>query len=155
MTELSDLRKSIDAIDAAIVGLLAERMQVCRDVAELKEHTGAAVIQPQRVRDVLATRRQWAIDAGVDADFAEQLFRPQSFSHCLFAFIISLSGMFRRSSRTTYDADLQSANQLPVQWRPTVEDFKSSSSAFGMEYPEKLISCTVNIVLTSSRSLYS
>lgn len=75
MTELSDLRKSIDAIDAALVQLLADRMQVCRDVAELKENTGAAVIQPQRVRDVLATRRQWAIDAGVDPDFAEQLFR--------------------------------------------------------------------------------
>lgn len=75
MAELSDLRKSIDAIDAAIVQLLADRMQVCRDVAELKENTGAAVIQPQRVRDVLATRRQWAIDAGVDPDFAEQLFR--------------------------------------------------------------------------------
>lgn len=75
MADLSDLRKSIDVIDAAIVGLLAERMQVCRDVAELKQTTGAPVIQPQRVRDVLATRRQWAIDAGVDADFAEQLFR--------------------------------------------------------------------------------
>jgi chorismate mutase-like protein len=75
MAELSDLRNSIDAIDAAIVELLAQRMQVCRDVAELKENTGALVIQPQRVRDVLTTRRQWAIDSGVDADFAEQLFR--------------------------------------------------------------------------------
>ena len=75
MADLSDLRNEIDRIDAAIVGLLAERMQVCRDVAELKEHTGASVIQPQRVRDVLATRRQWALDRGVDPDFAEQLFR--------------------------------------------------------------------------------
>lgn len=75
MADLSDLRRDIDRIDAAIVALLAERMQVCRDVAELKEHTGATVIQPQRVRDVLATRRQWALDAGVDPDFAEQLFR--------------------------------------------------------------------------------
>ena len=72
---LGDLRERIDAIDHAIVKLLAERMEVCREVAEIKEATGAAVIQPQRVRDVLATRRQWAIDAHVEPDFAEQLFR--------------------------------------------------------------------------------
>ncbi len=73
--ELPELRVAIDEIDNAIVALLAQRMQVCREVAEIKEQTGATVIQPQRVRDVLASRRQWAIDAGVDADFAEQLFR--------------------------------------------------------------------------------
>jgi chorismate mutase-like protein len=73
--ELPELRVSIDEIDSAIVALLAQRMEVCREVAEIKEQTGATVIQPQRVRDVLASRRQWAIDAGVDADFAEQLFR--------------------------------------------------------------------------------
>lgn len=75
MADLGDLRQRIDAIDAAIVDLLAQRMDACRDVAEIKEATGTTVIQPQRVRDVLASRRQWAIDAGVDADFAEQLFR--------------------------------------------------------------------------------
>lgn len=75
MADLSDLRTRIDAIDKAIVELLADRMNVCREVAEIKETTGATVIQPQRVRDVLASRRQWAIDCGVDADFAEQLFR--------------------------------------------------------------------------------
>ena len=73
--ELPELRVHIDEIDKAIVQLLADRMNVCREVAEIKEQTGATVIQPQRVRDVLASRRQWAIDAGVDADFAEQLFR--------------------------------------------------------------------------------
>lgn len=73
--DLGDLRGDIDEIDAAIVELLARRLEVCREVAEIKEATGAAVIQPVRVRDVLATRRQWAIDAGVDADFAEQIFR--------------------------------------------------------------------------------
>lgn len=74
-TSLGDLRSRIDAIDNAIVELLAQRMEVCREVAEIKETSGTAVIQPQRVRDVLTTRRQWALDCGVDPDFAEQLFR--------------------------------------------------------------------------------
>lgn len=72
---LSDLRSRIDAIDHAIVDLLSQRMEVCREVAEIKEHTGTTVIQPQRVRDVITSRRQWALDTGVDPDFAEQLFR--------------------------------------------------------------------------------
>jgi chorismate mutase-like protein len=75
MASLDELRHEIDRIDQAIVELLAQRIQVCRDVAEIKEQTGATVIQPARVRAVLATRRQWAIDHKVDADFAEQIFR--------------------------------------------------------------------------------
>ena len=75
MADLSDLRARIDEIDSAIVRLLADRMQACEEVAAIKQTTDAAIIQPQRVRDVLASRRQWAIDSGVDPDFAEQLFR--------------------------------------------------------------------------------
>lgn len=75
MASLDDLRNDIDRIDRAIVDLLAQRLQVCRDVAAIKEQSGATVIQPARVRTVLASRRQWAIDANVDADFAEQIFR--------------------------------------------------------------------------------
>ena len=75
MADLSQLRARIDELDATLVQLLAQRIDIVREVAESKGHSGDAVIQPERVRDVLLTRRQWAIDAGVDADFAEQLFR--------------------------------------------------------------------------------
>ena len=75
MSNLNDLRKQIDDIDAALIELLAQRMEVCREVADIKSQSNTAVIQPQRVREVLTTRRQWAIDNDVDPDFAEQLFR--------------------------------------------------------------------------------
>ncbi|MBM3639501.1 MAG: hypothetical protein FJW98_08770 [Actinobacteria bacterium] len=75
MASLDDLRADIDDIDKQIVALLARRLRVCADVAALKEQTGATVIQPDRVRRVLSSRRQWAIDEGVDADFAEHIFR--------------------------------------------------------------------------------
>ena len=73
--DLPALRRDIDEIDAAIVDLLAKRMQVCREVAAIKAGSATPVIQPARVREVLTSRRQWAIDHGVDADFAEQIFR--------------------------------------------------------------------------------
>ena len=75
VSDLSQLRKKIDEIDLAIIKLLSERMQVCREVAEVKAGSATAVIQPQRVREVLTVRRQWAIDNQVDPDFTEQLFR--------------------------------------------------------------------------------
>ncbi|NQV97261.1 MAG: chorismate mutase [Acidimicrobiaceae bacterium] len=75
MSDLGDLRKQIDEIDLAIVKLLAQRMNICREVAEVKAGTSTAVIQPERVREVLKVRRQWAISNNVDPDFTEQLFR--------------------------------------------------------------------------------
>jgi hypothetical protein len=41
----------------------------------VKHDAATPVIQPNRVRDVVDSRRQQAIDAGVDPDFVEQLFR--------------------------------------------------------------------------------
>lgn len=73
--ELKLLRKDIDEIDKAIVALLAKRMDACRSIAEVKARTKAQVIQPERVRNVLVSRRQWAIDAAIDPDFADQIFR--------------------------------------------------------------------------------
>lgn len=75
MADLSQLRARIDELDATLVQLLAQRINIVREVAETKGNSGDAIIQPDRVRDVLMSRRQWAIDVGVDADFAEQLFR--------------------------------------------------------------------------------
>ncbi len=75
MTGLPELRARIDEIDQALIGILAERLAICEEVARLKAGTDTPVIQPARVRDVVTTRRQWAIDAGIDPDFAEQLFR--------------------------------------------------------------------------------
>lgn len=75
MTGLPELRARIDELDHALVRIVAERLAVCEEVARIKEGTDTPVIQPARVRDVVTTRRQWAIDAGIDPDFAEQLFR--------------------------------------------------------------------------------
>ena len=72
---LGDLRQRIDQLDAALIAIVAERLAVCREVAEVKQLSDTPVIQPARVRDVVTSRRRQAIEAGVDADFAEQLFR--------------------------------------------------------------------------------
>lgn len=75
MADLQALRARIDQLDRALIAIVAERLAVCREVASVKEGTDTPVIQPARVRDVVITRRQQAIESGIDPDFAEQLFR--------------------------------------------------------------------------------
>jgi len=75
VTSLPELRARIDELDQRLVQVLAERLAVCEEVARVKEGSDTPVIQPARVRDVITSRRQWAIDIGVDPDFAEQVFR--------------------------------------------------------------------------------
>src|SRR3954469_3521445 len=75
MADLDDLRSRIDQLDRALIAIVAERLAVCRQVAAVKEGTDTPVIQPARVRDVVDSRRHQAIAAGIDPDFAEQLFR--------------------------------------------------------------------------------
>lgn len=73
--DLSALRARIDELDRELIRVLAERLAVCNEVAKVKEHSETPIIQPGRVRDVVSSRRQWAIEAGIDPDFAEQIVR--------------------------------------------------------------------------------
>ena len=74
-TDLASLRQRIDELDRRLIATLAERIQVCHEVARIKEHSDTPIIQPERVRSVISSRRQHAIDAGIDPDFAEDVMR--------------------------------------------------------------------------------
>ena len=73
--ELLALRTRIDELDQQLLDILAQRLAVCHEVARIKETRDLPIIQPQRVRDVVTSRRQDAINLGVDPDFAEQILR--------------------------------------------------------------------------------
>ena len=65
VADLDDLRSRIDQLDGALIAIVAERLAVCRQVADVKAGSDTPVIQPARVRDVVTTRRQQAIEAGI------------------------------------------------------------------------------------------
>lgn len=46
--ELSEIRKKIDALDADLVRIFLERMQVCADVAAFKKENGLPVLDAAR-----------------------------------------------------------------------------------------------------------
>ena len=55
--------------------MLARRFELCHEVAAVKGEAQTQVLQPARVREVLATRTAWAVEAGVEPEFAELVFR--------------------------------------------------------------------------------
>jgi chorismate mutase-like protein len=75
MERLQELRARLDELDKELVRVVAERLAVCREVAEVKAATNSTVIQPARVAQVITSRRELAAASGVDPEFAEALFR--------------------------------------------------------------------------------
>ena len=71
---LEDVRANIDRIDQQIVELLAERGAYVGQAAGFKKDA-SAVADPQRVEQVIAQVRGWAIAREVDPDLAEVIYR--------------------------------------------------------------------------------
>jgi chorismate mutase len=70
--ELTEIRHSIDNIDAALIHLLAERFKQTRKVGALKARVGLPPADPDRERLMLARLRSLAAEAELDPEFAEK-----------------------------------------------------------------------------------
>jgi isochorismate pyruvate lyase len=71
---LDEVRAVIDRIDAALIGLLAERAGYVRRAGELKR-TEAEARAPARVEAVIARVRERAAAAGLSPEVAERTWR--------------------------------------------------------------------------------
>jgi isochorismate pyruvate lyase len=72
-TGMEEIRAEIDAIDRAVVALIGTRYQYVLAAAKFK--TSATTVRaPERLKAMLAQRRQWAADEGLDPDAIERLF---------------------------------------------------------------------------------
>jgi chorismate mutase len=74
LTELTELRQSIDKVDAALVHLLAERFKFTQQVGRLKAATGLPASDPGRERAQVERLRALAEKAHLDPAFAEEWF---------------------------------------------------------------------------------
>ena len=72
---LAPLRAEIDAIDEAMVRLLARRAEVVTRVAQVKAREGFPALIPERVEEVVAHARNTAASAGLDPALAETVWR--------------------------------------------------------------------------------
>ena len=70
--ELSQLRKSIDNIDAALIHLLAERFRTTQQVGQLKAAFSMPPSDPAREAAQIERLRNLAKEADLDPEFAEK-----------------------------------------------------------------------------------
>ena len=71
---LEDVRAEIDRIDREIIHLLGRRAQYVQAAARFKtseQHVAA----PDRQASMLRARREWAVEAGLDPDVIEDVYR--------------------------------------------------------------------------------
>ena len=69
------MREEIDSIDNQIVSLLAKRHEKVKDIVELKKSHNLPVYHPAREEDLISARRHQAAQAGIDANYIEDLYR--------------------------------------------------------------------------------
>lgn len=71
---LPGLREEIDLLDAELVRVLSQRMEICRKIGELKKAHGMPVIQPDRYSRLLSDRIAGSSDSGLGKRFLENIF---------------------------------------------------------------------------------
>lgn len=72
LSELQQLRGSIDNIDAALVHMLAERFKCTQRVGLLKAAHSLPAADPAREEQQISRLRRLAQEANLDPDFAEK-----------------------------------------------------------------------------------
>lgn len=74
-SSMHDLRARIDALDSKLIALLAERSTLIDEAARIKTLEGLPARIDSRVEEVAMNARRLAVQHGLDADLAEQLWR--------------------------------------------------------------------------------
>lgn len=72
---LAELRGQIDEVDAALVDLLARRLELVAQVGEVKGRHGLPIYAPERERAMIAAKRELASGRGVPPDLVEDVLR--------------------------------------------------------------------------------
>ncbi|MDD1002687.1 MULTISPECIES: isochorismate lyase [Pseudomonas] len=70
---MQDIRSEIDRLDQAVIKLLGKRFQYVLAASKFKT-SATSVRAPERFQAMLATRRHWAENEGLNADAIEKMY---------------------------------------------------------------------------------
>ena len=73
--QLSQFRRSIDNIDAALIHMLAERFRITQAVGQYKAESAMPPADPEREQEQINRLRKLAEEAGLDPEFSEKFLR--------------------------------------------------------------------------------
>lgn len=75
MDTLNELRTQIDQVDRQLLQLLAQRLELVKQVGEVKHQQGLPIYVPEREAEMLNARRAEAETLGISADLMEDVLR--------------------------------------------------------------------------------
>ncbi|OBJ58539.1 hypothetical protein A9W95_11620 [Mycobacterium sp. 1423905.2] len=70
---MDDCRKRLDALDTTLIWVIAERMQICAEIAQLKRKGQIPMMQPHRLAHVRAKSVAEGRTRGLDEGFVNRL----------------------------------------------------------------------------------
>ena len=73
--QLSQFRRSIDNIDAALIHMLAERFRITQAVGQYKAESAMPPADPELEQEQIKRLRKLAEEAGLDPEFSEKFLR--------------------------------------------------------------------------------
>ena len=73
--QLSQFRRSIDNIDAALIHMFAERFRITQAVGQYKAESAMPPADPEREQEQIKRLRKLAEEAGLDPEFSEKFLR--------------------------------------------------------------------------------
>jgi len=73
-TNIEEIRRAIDALDREVISQIGRRARYVEAAARFK-NSEQGVRAPERQREMLAQRRRWAEEAGLDPDVIEGIYR--------------------------------------------------------------------------------
>jgi 4-amino-4-deoxychorismate mutase len=74
MKNIEIFRQEIDTLDEELIQILAQRFDICRQVAIYKHHVGMLMMQPDRVNAVKARCSKLGEKHGVNPEFLRRLY---------------------------------------------------------------------------------
>ncbi|QIL39745.1 isochorismate lyase [Pedobacter sp. HDW13] len=72
--DINEIRSAIDAIDQQVIQLIGERFKYVKAASKFKVNE-EAVKAPERFKNMLLQRRDWADAAGLNPDIIEKVYR--------------------------------------------------------------------------------
>lgn len=72
--DMTDIRQAIDSLDQQVISLWAQRFEYVKTAAKFKTDE-TAVRAPERFASMLAQRREWAQEKGLNPEVIERLYR--------------------------------------------------------------------------------
>ena len=72
---IKEVRRAIDELDKEIISLLGRRFQYVKEIVKFKDKNEESIVARERREAVIRSRRQLAIENGLDPDVIEELYQ--------------------------------------------------------------------------------